>query len=113
MHSYRPYRLQMPSSEYLGSDFQLVVPRSEVDLGEHLGPIELIKQIFDLGKWILVLDCNFIEGAIVNAHADGTVLFAKNRIGDPQGEALGRINPFLNCSSSCFFNSANSSDPIL
>ena len=58
----------------LGSDFQLVVPRSEVDLGEHLGPIELIKQIFNLGKWILVLDCNFIEGAVVNAQADGTVL---------------------------------------
>src|SRR3954463_10996776 len=51
----------------LGSDLQLVVPRSEVNLGEHLGPIELIKQIFNLGKWILVLDCNFIEGAVVNA----------------------------------------------
>ena len=58
----------------LGSDFQLVVPRSEVDLGEHLGPIELIKQIFNLGKWILVLDCNFIEGAVVNAQEDGSVL---------------------------------------
>ena len=75
MHSYRPYLVtNVVFGISWGSDFQLVVPRSEVDLGERIGPIELIKQIFNLGKWILVLDCNFIEGAVVNAQADGTVL---------------------------------------
>ena len=75
MHSYRPYLVTnvVFGMLKLGSDL-LIVPRLEVDLGKHLGMIQMIKQVFNLGEWILVLDCNFIEGAIINAQADGTVL---------------------------------------
>ncbi|PHU07623.1 hypothetical protein BC332_24112 [Capsicum chinense] len=42
------------------SDYELMIARSEVYLGEATGTLKLVKQVIDSGKWILVLDCDFI-----------------------------------------------------
>jgi hypothetical protein len=52
-----------------------MVTSTEIDLGENSGSIHLIKQIFDLGKGILVLDGYVIEFPVIHTEANGTVSF--------------------------------------
>ena len=42
------------------SNPQLVVPLSQVNLGEETGPSKLVKQIINAGKRILILYCHLI-----------------------------------------------------
>ena len=50
-------------------DANLVVPRSEVDLGEYLGTMEEISEIIDQGDRESVFDSDVVEGTIVDAHS--------------------------------------------
>ena len=46
----------------------------KVDLGKYLGSIHLIKEIFNLGQRVLVLDGDVIELTVIHTQSYGTVL---------------------------------------
>jgi hypothetical protein len=48
------------------SNFDLVVTRTKIDLGENFGSSQLIKKNIDLGKRIFVFDGYYIEWYVVN-----------------------------------------------
>ncbi|KAF3626893.1 hypothetical protein FXO38_29011 [Capsicum annuum] len=58
------------------SDSELMIARSEVYLREIAGTLKLVKQVIDSGKRILVLDCDFIELMVINAHSEISIFFA-------------------------------------
>ena len=62
-------------------DLDLVVSGAEVDFAEDLGIVETVKQLIDSWQWVCILDCLFIEGTIINAHAKITFLFANKQNG--------------------------------
>ncbi len=47
----------------------------EINLGEDSGSVHLIKQIFNLGERVFILDGHIIESSVVHAQANGTVPF--------------------------------------
>jgi ABC-type cobalamin/Fe3+-siderophores transport system ATPase subunit len=51
-----------------------MVPRSEIDLGKELGILQLIQEVIDPRKRILVLDCHDIQISIVDAHPHRAIL---------------------------------------
>jgi hypothetical protein len=55
------------------SDFQLMISSAEINFGEYLGSIQLIKQVFNLWKWVLVLDGYLVEFMVVHTQSYGTV----------------------------------------
>jgi hypothetical protein len=63
------------------SDFQLMISGTEINLGEYLGSIQLIKQVFDFWEQILVFNSYLIEFTIVHTQSNGTVplVHKKNR----------------------------------
>jgi hypothetical protein len=49
------------SLPYIGLLYcDLVVARLQINLTEVFGPIELVKEIINLGNWVLVSECDFI-----------------------------------------------------
>lgn len=62
-------------------DLDLVVSRAEVDLTEDLGIMESVKQLVDSRQWVCVLDCLFVKGTVINAHAEITFLLAYKQNG--------------------------------
>jgi hypothetical protein len=58
-----------------------VVGPSEVDLGEELGLAQTIQQFADERERVLVLHCDAIEGSVVDAQAEGTVLLLDEKDG--------------------------------
>jgi hypothetical protein len=59
-------------------NFDLMVARPQINLGEYLSFGELIKQNIDAWKRVFVLDSNSIKGAIIHTHAQGLVLLYKD-----------------------------------
>jgi hypothetical protein len=60
------------------SNFDLVVTRTKIDLGENLGSSQLIKKNINSGKRIFVLDGYCIERLVVNTQPQATIfLFDK------------------------------------
>jgi ABC-type cobalamin/Fe3+-siderophores transport system ATPase subunit len=51
-----------------------MVPRSKIDLGKELGILQLIQEVIDPRKRILVLDYHDIQIPIVNAHPHRAIL---------------------------------------
>jgi ABC-type cobalamin/Fe3+-siderophores transport system ATPase subunit len=51
-----------------------MVPRSEIDLRKELGILQLIQEVIDSRKRILVLDCHSIQIPIVDAHPHRAIL---------------------------------------
>jgi hypothetical protein len=51
-----------------------MVPRSEIDFGKEFGILQLIQEIIDPRKWILVLDCHDIQIPIFDAHPHRAIL---------------------------------------
>jgi hypothetical protein len=51
-------------------DFNLMISGEEINLGEHLGSRQLIKQDVDDGKGILVLDSDFIQRSIIHTKTE-------------------------------------------
>jgi hypothetical protein len=50
-----------------------VVARLQINLIEVFGPRELIKEVVDSGNRVLVSDCDFIQGAVINAESSGSI----------------------------------------
>ena len=46
--------------------FELMITSVKVNLGEDTGPIHLIKEVFDLGQRLFVLDGHIIELVVVH-----------------------------------------------
>jgi hypothetical protein len=62
-----------------------MVLRSEIDLGKELGILQLIQEVIDSRKRILVLDCHGIHIPIVDAHPHRAILlFSQTRQGNPR-----------------------------
>jgi len=51
------------------TDLDLMIPKSQINLGEYLGFRQLVKQDINVRKRVLILDGHRIQGAIVHAHA--------------------------------------------
>jgi hypothetical protein len=77
----------------------LMIARPKVNFGEYSGSSKLNKQDIDPGKRVLVLDRDLIKGSVVHAHSKCLILFLTKIAGHPQGDGLGRMNPFS--SKSC------------
>jgi hypothetical protein len=56
------------------SNFDLVVTRTKIDLGENFGSSQLIKKNINSGKRIFVLDGHCIERSIINTQPQATIL---------------------------------------
>jgi hypothetical protein len=50
-----------------------VVSRIKINLTEIFPPHELIKEVMDSGNQVLVSDCNFIQGLVINADSPGSI----------------------------------------
>ena len=62
---------------------------------------------------IFILDGDFFELPIINAHPKSTILLFHKKYRRPQGDMLRRMNPLSNNSWICIFNSLSSSGAIL
>jgi hypothetical protein len=69
-----------------GSNLDLVVARTKVDLREDFGTSQLIKKNIDSRKRVFVFDGDCIEWSIIYAHSQGTI-FLLNK----EGRATPRI----------------------
>jgi hypothetical protein len=52
--------------DIFGTDLDLMIPRAEINLGEHLSSHYLIKQEVNAGWWILVFDGDDIKRSIIH-----------------------------------------------
>jgi hypothetical protein len=73
------------------SNFDLMVTRMKVDLGENFGSSQLIKKNIDSGEGIFVLDGYCIERSLIYTQPQATIFLLDKESGQPQGEELGRI----------------------
>ena len=62
-----------------------------VDVGFTWG----IQKVSNKRKRVPIFFRKFVETAIVNAEAEGSILLFDERMGAPCGEREGRMNPFL------------------
>ncbi|GBG67112.1 hypothetical protein CBR_g81536 [Chara braunii] len=74
------------------ADADLVEVTEKIDLGEILGSTEAIKKLGYVREWVLVLDCDPVQGTVVCAHAEfrGAVLLNEETTGSEGGGA--RLN---------------------
>ena len=54
---------------------QLMIPWSQIDLQEHCSPLQLIEQVVDTRKWVLILDQDLIQLPIVYAESHWSIIF--------------------------------------
>jgi hypothetical protein len=74
------------------SNFDLVVTRRKIDLGEDLGSSQLIKKNIDTGKRIFVLDGYYVDRPVVNTQPQTTIfLFDKESRTTPRRRARANI----------------------
>jgi hypothetical protein len=67
------------------SNFDLVVTRTKIDLGENFSSSQLIKKDIDSGQRIFVLDGHCIERSIINTQPEVTIfLFDKKSVSHPE-----------------------------
>ncbi|PHT99314.1 hypothetical protein BC332_31753 [Capsicum chinense] len=59
---------------------------------EKNGTLKLVKQFVDSGKWILVLDRNFIEMMVINTYSKRTVFLAHDSLSFAGAILYGRID---------------------
>ena len=55
------------------TDLDLMLPRSQINLGEYLSFRQLIKQDINVRKRVFILDGHRIQGTIVHTHAQGLI----------------------------------------
>ena len=66
----------------VGVDADLVVARSQIQLGEEKGPMQFIQELLDDGDRELILHRGRVERAVVHTEAPGPVLLLdKNHLG--------------------------------
>lgn len=61
--------------DILLSHTDLMIPKSQIYLGEVLSSMELINDVVHPWNRVFVLDCFLIEHPIINAHSHGPVFF--------------------------------------
>ena len=92
---------------------QLMVTSAKVYLGVDSRSSQLIKQIINPRKWVLILDRNPVQLSVINAQSKGIVLLFANRTRAPHGEVLGLMNPLSSSSCNWTLSSCNSTGAIL
>jgi hypothetical protein len=81
------------------SNFDLVVTKTKIDLGENFGSSQLIKKNIDSGKSIFVLDGYCIKRPIINKQPQATIfLFDKHSGTTPRRRARENITLYLTTS---------------
>jgi hypothetical protein len=50
-----------------------MISSAEINFGAYLGSIQLIKQVFNLWKWVFVLDGYLVEFTVIHTQSYGTV----------------------------------------
>jgi hypothetical protein len=74
------------------SNFDLVVTRMKIDLGENFGSSQLMKENINSGKRIFILDGHYIEQFLVNTQPQATIfLFDKESGATPRRRARANI----------------------
>jgi hypothetical protein len=74
------------------SNFDLMVTRTEVDLGESFGSIQFIKKNIDSGKRIFVLEGDCIERSVIHTQPQATIfLFDEESGTTPRRRARANI----------------------
>ena len=68
-------------------DPDIVVSPTEIHLGEHLSSLQFLRQLLDKREQIIVLDCVFIEIAVILYHPFLSILFRD----EEYGRGLGRF----------------------
>jgi hypothetical protein len=63
------------------SNFDLMVTRMKVNLGENFSSSQLIKKNIDSGKRVLVLDGHCIERSIIHTHSQATIFLFDEKSG--------------------------------
>jgi hypothetical protein len=63
------------------SNFDLVVTRMKIDLGENFGSSQLIKKDIDSGERIFVHDGHYIERSVVNTQPQATIFLFDKKSG--------------------------------
>ena len=59
---------------------KLMIIETKINLREENRPLELVEQVIYSGKWILILDSDFVELLIIDTHSKGSIfLFHKQR----------------------------------
>ena len=57
---------------------KLMVPLTKINLREETRPLDLIEQIIYSGKWVFILESDFVEIPIIDTHFKGSIfLFHK------------------------------------
>ena len=54
-------------------NFELIISSPQIDLGEHLGSTELIKQIINSWQRVFVFDCDIIQLPVVHTHTKAAI----------------------------------------
>jgi hypothetical protein len=63
------------------SNFDLMITRMKVDLGENFGSSQLIKKNIDSGKRIFVLDGDCIERSVIHTQSQATIFLCDEKSG--------------------------------
>ena len=60
-------------------DSELMIARSEVYLKETIGTLKLVEQVINTGDGILILDCDFVQLTVVDAHSERTIFLSHEK----------------------------------
>lgn len=67
-------------------DFQLIITRSEVNLGKETGSLKLGKKVINCRDRILILDDDLVQLAVIYAHSERSIFLThKENWCTPQG----------------------------
>ena len=58
---------------------------AQVDLGEDCGTMEAIEELVDAGKGVAVLDSDVVQTTVIDAEAEGAILFTDEQDGGAIG----------------------------
>jgi hypothetical protein len=72
-----------------------VISWPEVYLGEIFGSLQLVEEVVDPRERVLILDCNFIQGPVIDTHSHTPILFGNEKDGCSPGRQTGTDVPFL------------------
>jgi hypothetical protein len=64
-----------------GSNLDLMITKTKVDLGENFGSSQLIKKNIDSGKRIFVLDGDYIERSVIHTQSQATIFLFDEKSG--------------------------------
>ena len=110
---YQEFIVPIPSPEsclgYVFTlDFQLVIPRTKVNLREDLCHLQLIKQVINTREGYLFLTVTWFNSRQSIHNLIVPSLFFTNKTSAPQGDALGLMNPLSKSSCNCSLSSLSS-----